>query len=146
MTGCATSNVTHARMHLLQVAHTSAQNMHHCRSMSGWSCEEWMDWAENRTAFALYKLEWPAERAHIKAVFDAMWKDLRYLVLHYMRPSPYSGFTETIELARKTGQRYAARAEEVRPLQAPVLIPCRPHHVSHPIPDHYSRLLSRRCP
>ena len=86
-----------------------------CSSMGGWTCEEWMDWAETRAPFALYQVKWPAPtgKVNIQEVFTTMWRYLRCLVMHYMRPTKYSGYPEFIERARKWGQKYACLAEQV---------------------------------
>ena len=81
--------------------------------MSGWKCEQWMDWAETFSPFCLFNLTWPPHTLHIKAVFETMWSNLRGLVLHYMRPDAKRSGDEATERARIWGQKYAQLAEKV---------------------------------
>ena len=80
--------------------------------MKGWTCEEWMDWMETDSAFALYNLKWPRNTPG-KALFQKMWILLRGFVLHYMRPRKGNDSNETIERVRLWGQKYASLPEEV---------------------------------
>lgn len=82
--------------------------------MTGWSCEEWMDWAESRTPFALVHTHDWGDRQEEQKVFERMWTRLRSIVQHYMRPASDSDHPSTIETVRKWGVEYAALAEQVR--------------------------------
>ena len=81
--------------------------------MKGWTCEEWMDWLEADSAFALINLRWQPEHAPAQQLFQKMWGLLRGIVLHYMRPRPGNDTSEAVERVRTWGQKYAALAEQV---------------------------------
>ena len=72
-----------------------------------------MDWAETHMAFAHWNLVWPAGTEQVKQIFDEMWRLMRNMTLHYLRPDGKRMGAVATENARRWGQLYAALAEKV---------------------------------